>query len=109
MTLRTDPRITWRGKPAWNPSSWDWITTVDGKPVARGIERHGRLVSVRSFEDSNGHAAIEILVRIKNVVYSAVVRLDDVRIASDLFTLLDSLHGWSLKEIGDMQLPDGRE
>jgi hypothetical protein len=100
--------MTWAGKPVWDdPSSWGWITTIYGSPTSvQGIEKSGRLVSVRPFSDKDGGAAIELLVGFEKAVFSTVIRLDDSAAISDLFKVLDSLHGYSLKEIADVPVVD---
>lgn len=104
MTLRTDPKLTWLGRPAWDPARWEWVTTLDGKAThAEGTE-NGCLVSVRSFQENNGRAAIEILVRHDGATYSAIIRLDNAQLVPDLSRKLDSLRGHSLKEISGIQL-----
>jgi hypothetical protein len=70
-----------------------------------GIGRCGHLISVRQFTESQkGSAAIEVLVGFEKAVFSTVIRLDEPAAVADLFTLLDSLHGYSLAHIGDLEL-----
>jgi hypothetical protein len=98
--------MIWQGKPAWDPSSWTWMTTIEleSNRSPDGIERLGTLVSVRPFNEKNGNAAIEILVSVEKAVLSAVIRLDDPAVIPDLIGILDSLYGYSLKEIGNIPL-----
>jgi hypothetical protein len=98
--------MTWQGKPVWDPSSWAWMTTIqlEANRSTDGIERFGRLISVRSFDENNGNRAIEILVGFEKAVFSAVIRLDDAGAIPDLIKILDSLHGFCLKEIGNIEL-----
>jgi hypothetical protein len=106
MTLRTHPKMTWQGQPVWNPASWAWMTTlqVEANCSIDGIEKFGRLISVRPFNEKNGNGAIEILVGFERAVFSAVIRLDDPAAIPDLMRILDSLHGSCLKEIGNIEL-----
>jgi hypothetical protein len=106
MNLRTHPKMKWQGQPAWNPASWSWMTTIEigASRSSEGIESYGKLISVRQFPEKNGGAALELLVGFEKAVYSAVIRLDDSSAIPDLFAVLDSLHGHSLKEIGNIQL-----
>ena len=80
MTLRTHPKMTWEGKSVWDdPSSWGWITTIYGSATSvQGIEKSGRLISVRPFSDKHRGAAIELLVGFEKAVFSTVIRLDDL-------------------------------
>jgi hypothetical protein len=96
----------WQGKPVWDdPCSWGWITTIYGSATSvQGIEKSGRLKSVRPFQEKDGGAALELLVGFEKAVFSTVIRLDDSAAISDLFKVLDSLHGYSLKEIGDLRV-----
>jgi hypothetical protein len=68
-----------------------------------GIERFGRLISVRPFNEKNT-PAIELLVGFEKAVFSAVIRLDDPAAIPDLIKILDSVNGFSLREIGNVQL-----
>jgi hypothetical protein len=106
MTLRTHPKMTWQGKPVWDPSSWAWMSTIqlEANRSTDGIERSGRLISVRPFNEKNGNGAIEILVGFEKAIFSAVIRLDDPAAIPDLIRILDSLHGYCLKEIGNIEL-----
>lgn len=105
MNLRTHPKLTWRGKPVWDPSAWHWLTTIGGTTSsAEGIEKYGRLLNIRQFREKKGVAAIEILVRFDQVVYSTVIRLDDPTVIAGLLDVLDSLHGYSLNKIGSLRL-----
>jgi hypothetical protein len=82
------------------------MTTIEleSNRSSDGIERLGRLISVRPFNEKHGNAAIEILVSVEKAVFSAVIRLDDPAAIPGLITILDSLYGYSLKEIGNIQL-----
>jgi hypothetical protein len=106
MTLRNHPKMKWQGEPVWNPSTWSWLTTIGGGETGPtdGIDRHGKLMRVRQFTEHTSGAAIEILVGFEKAVYSAVIRLDEAEAIADLFTLLDSLHGYSLVQIGEVDL-----
>jgi hypothetical protein len=100
--------MAWQGQPAWNPSSWSWTTTIEPRDdgSAEGIEQYGKLRSARQFSEKNGGEAIEILVDFEKAVHSAVIRLDDPAAIADLFTLLDGLQGYSLNEIGEVELSE---
>jgi hypothetical protein len=82
------------------------MTTIDQGETGPtdGIERHGKLLNVRQFNEHNDGAAIEILVELQKAVYSTVLRLDESAAIADLFTLLDGLHGYSLAQIGEVEL-----
>jgi len=60
---------------------------------------YGRLISVRLFFGKNGGPTIEPFVGCEKAIFSTVIRLDDPEAVADLFNVLDSLHGHSLKEI----------
>jgi hypothetical protein len=108
MTLQTHPKMRWQGQPAWDPSSWSWTTTIEPRDAGRaeGIEERGRLRSVRHFSEKNGGEAIEILVDFEKAVYSAVIRLDEPAAIAGLVTVLGGLQGYSLKEIGEVELSE---
>jgi hypothetical protein len=82
------------------------MTTIDleSNRSSEEIERSGTLMSVRPFHEKNGNAAIEIVVSVQKAVFSAVIRLDDPAVIPDLIGILDSLYGYSLKEIGNIPL-----
>jgi hypothetical protein len=106
MTLRNHPKMKWQGQPVWNPSTWSWMTTIAGDKNDRtdGIDQYGKLISVRQFTEPKNGAALEVLVGFEKAVFSAVLRLDEAAAIADLFTVLDSLHGYSLAQIGELEL-----
>jgi hypothetical protein len=106
MSLRSHPKMIWQGEPVWNPSSWSWMTTIGTAASAssEGIEKYGKLKSVRQFSDHKGVAAIELIVGFEKAAFSAVIRLDDAAAIADLYTVLGCLHGYSLQQIGDLEL-----
>lgn len=103
MTVRTHPKMIWQGKPLWNPSSWSWVT-IGATASAEGIEKRGRLITARQFSRKTGGAAIELLVGFEGAHYSAVIQLDDPESIPALHKKLEPLRGFSLQEIGNLEL-----
>lgn len=102
--LRMHPKMTWQGEPLWNPSSWPWVVTIGVTVSVEGIEEEGRLVTARLCREKNGGSAIEILVGFEGARFSTVIRLDDPAAIHALFKNLNPLRGFTLKEIGDIEL-----
>jgi len=103
MQLRTNPKLKWQGKPVWDPPSWSWVHTV-GLPAAPGVIQQGKLVSARPFSDGTGTAAIELTVAFEGVSCSTLLRLDDSTFIPMLSEQLKELRGFTLKQIGEMEL-----
>lgn len=82
------------------------MTTIElgASSSSEGIENYGTLISVREFPEKSGSSALELLVGFEKAVFSAVIRLDDPSAIPGLFAVLDSLHGYSLKQIGSVRL-----
>src|ERR1043166_6529717 len=103
MQLRTNPKLKWQGQPVWDPPSWSWVHTV-GLPAAPGVIQQGKLVSARPFSDGTGTAAIELTVAFEGVICSTLLRLDDSALIPLLSEQLKELRGFTLKQIGEMEL-----
>jgi hypothetical protein len=104
LSLRSHPKMTWEGKPLWNPSSWPWVITIGATVSVEGIEEAGRLVTARQCREKDGGNAIELLVGFERARFSTVIRLDDSAAIPGLFKRLNPLRGFTLKEIGDIEL-----
>jgi hypothetical protein len=104
LPLRSHPKMTWQGKPLWNPSSWPWVITIGATVSVEGIDEAGRLVTARQCREKDGGNAIELLVGFEHARFSTVIRLDDPEAIPDLFKRLNPLRGFTLKEIGDIEL-----
>jgi hypothetical protein len=98
--------MIWQGQPVWTPSSWSWMTTIGTAASAssEGIEKYGKLKSVRQFSDRQTGAAIELIVGFEKAAFSAVIRLDDPTAIPDLYRVLGYLNGYSLQQIGDLEV-----
>ena len=73
-------------------------------PAAPGVIQQGKLVSARSFADRGSVAAIELTVAFEGVMCSTLLRLDDPALILSLSEQLNELRGFTLKQIGEMEL-----
>ena len=103
MQLQRHPKLKWQGNPLWDPPSWNWVHTI-GTPVAPDAIQEGKLVNARPFADRNGVSAIELTVAFKGVTCSTLLRLDNSAAIPKLSEQLNELRGFTLKQIGTMEL-----
>jgi hypothetical protein len=78
--------------------------TIGATVSVEGIEEAGRLVTARQCREKDGGNAIELLVSLEHARLSVVIRLDDPAAIPALFKRLNPLRGFTLKEIGDIEL-----
>ena len=104
MKLRTNPKLKWQGNPVWDPSSWSWVHTIGLNTSPSGVE-DGKLVNARFFTDNDRVAVIELSVAFEGLRCSTLLRLDDSSSIVSLSKQLNALRGFTLKEIGDMDIP----
>jgi hypothetical protein len=101
-TLRTDPKMQWKGNSVWDPYSWSWAT--EGVATAdEGGKKGCRLLSVHHIPEKDGGSALQLLIGLERTCFSTVLRLDDSARIPELFRKLSTLQGFSLKEIGEAE------
>jgi hypothetical protein len=104
MRLQESQKFLWQGKPFWNPSAWTWVHTFGRTGHPDRIEK-ARLATARPFTDKDGTAAIELSVALERTRFSTLLRLDDSAGIPRLSKQLNALRGFTLKEIGEMEIP----
>jgi len=105
MQLRANPKLKWQGNPIWDPPSWSWVHTI-GLPTSPNLIHRGKLISARTFADRGGVAAIELTVAFEGVKCSTVLRLDNPALVTSFSEQLKKLRGFTLKQIGEMELDE---
>ena len=103
MRLRNNPKLRWNAEPLWDPASWKWVYSV-GVPTVPGSIADGKLASARAFSDSEGIPAIELTVSFNRTMCSTILRLDDAASTTRFAQQLNELRGFTLKQIGEMDI-----
>jgi len=95
MELRDHPLMTHMGTLSW-PPVWTGATKV----IERG--EIGVLMQVTRRDDTQNRCFL--LMKYQNELYMGCLMVDDRSFAKQLFGLLQSYIGYSIREIGDIDL-----